>query len=142
MCFRPFRKPTRPRPYPLSLRVSDSSRITVCALFIFVLLPARSETATAAFPAIHCRCSTLFSASPFQHAFWTALPLRTLSTTAPIPAFLCHCGKDRRTHLPKVIWKLPDLARLRKVDMRHVRGKRLHIARGAHLQKHHLWKVR
>ena len=68
------------------------SRITVCALFIFVLLPARSETATAAFPAIHCRCGTSFSASPFQHAFWTALPLRTLSTTAAFPAIHCRCG--------------------------------------------------
>ena len=62
----------RPRPLSLSCRVSKRCRIAMCTQFIFVLLPARSETATAANPVIRCRCGMPFSAAPFQHAFWTA----------------------------------------------------------------------
>ena len=64
----------------------------MCALFIFVLLPARSETATAADSVIRCRCGVPFSAAPFQPAFWTASSFAPFATTAADSVIRCRCG--------------------------------------------------
>ena len=77
----------RPRPLSLSCRVSKRCRIAMCTQFIFVLLPARSETATAANPVIRCRCGMPFSAAPVQHAFRTALSFAPLPQRQQIPQF-------------------------------------------------------
>ena len=65
------------------------SRISVGAHFAFT----SSFSATAAFPAIRCRCGKPFSAAPFLQAFWTALSLCLFATTAAFPAIRCRCGK-------------------------------------------------
>ena len=76
----------------------------MCSLFIFVLLPARSETATAADSAIRCRCGVPFSAAPFQHAFWTALSFAPLPQRQQNPQF----GTVVECHFPPHPFSMPS----------------------------------
>ena len=65
------------------------SRISVGAHFAFT----SSFAATAAFPAIRCRCGQPFSSAPFLQAFWTAFSFCLFAATAAFPAIRCRCGQ-------------------------------------------------